>query len=317
MQDGRNVEVTATEGFYNGKTETLRLQNNVVVSSPEYEVLLRDALVNVKAGSVVSDQPVEVKMLQGTVSANRIEVVEVGSDHPVRGRRERGHRWRRRSVHHGGRSMKQPARPQPRRIPLLVATIAAAMLVVVTQGVAQSENEKSPGLFKASPQKRDEPVKITSATLEVRDKSKMATFKGDVHVIQGETDVRCNELVVFYDDEKDKSGAKPKAPRRPDAPAGQQQIRRMEARGIGHRDPEGSAGGRRSCRIRYAQQHRHADRQRRRDERRECAARLADGRRFDHRHCADGGTGGGGRVEGIFNSKPPPKPRPQEPGKQN
>ena len=47
--------------------------------------------------------------------------------------------------------------------------------------------------------------------------------------MQGETDVRCNELVVFYDDEKDKSGAKKGAAagRR----RGQQQIRRMEARG--------------------------------------------------------------------------------------
>jgi lipopolysaccharide export system protein LptC len=79
MPDGRNVEVTATEGLYNGKSETLRLQKNVVVSSPEYEILLRDALVNVRAGSVVSDQPVEVKMLQGTVRANRIEVVESGA----------------------------------------------------------------------------------------------------------------------------------------------------------------------------------------------------------------------------------------------
>ena len=103
------------------------------------------------------------------------------------------------------------------------------MLVAVAQGGAQTE--KKPGLFKTSPQKREEPVKITSATLEVRDKSKMATFKGDVHVVQGETDVRCNELVVFYDDEKDKSGAKPKAPPPDAGSGGQQQIRRMEARG--------------------------------------------------------------------------------------
>jgi lipopolysaccharide export system protein LptC len=79
MQDGRTVDMTATEGFYNGKTETLQLQKGVVVTSPEYQVLMRDALVNVKAGSVVTDQPVEVKMLQGTVSANRLEVIESGA----------------------------------------------------------------------------------------------------------------------------------------------------------------------------------------------------------------------------------------------
>ena len=67
------------EGFYDGKAETLRLQKSVVVSSPEYEVQLRDALVHVRAGNVVSDNPVEVKMLQGTINANRLEVAESGA----------------------------------------------------------------------------------------------------------------------------------------------------------------------------------------------------------------------------------------------
>jgi lipopolysaccharide export system protein LptC len=79
MQDGSKVEMTATEGFYESKAETVRLQKGVVVSSTQYEILLRDALVNVKAGSVVTEQPVEVKMLQGTINANRLEVVESGA----------------------------------------------------------------------------------------------------------------------------------------------------------------------------------------------------------------------------------------------
>jgi lipopolysaccharide export system protein LptC len=79
MQDTRKVEVTARNGLYDSKAETIRLQNNVVVSSADYEVLLQDALVNVKAGSVVSEQPVEVKMLQGTLTASRIEVAESGA----------------------------------------------------------------------------------------------------------------------------------------------------------------------------------------------------------------------------------------------
>ncbi len=74
MQDGRDVVVTARDGFYDGKTEMLRLKNNVVVSSAEYEVMLHEALINVRAGTVVSEQPVVVNMLQGTISANRIEV---------------------------------------------------------------------------------------------------------------------------------------------------------------------------------------------------------------------------------------------------
>jgi lipopolysaccharide export system protein LptC len=79
MQDTRKVEVTARNGLYDSKADTIRLENDVVVSSADYEVLLQNALVNVKAGSVVSEQPVEVKMLQGTLTASRIEVAESGA----------------------------------------------------------------------------------------------------------------------------------------------------------------------------------------------------------------------------------------------
>jgi lipopolysaccharide export system protein LptC len=78
-QDGRQVQVTARQGLHDGKADTIRLQDNVVVSSADYEVLLHDALVNVKAGSVVSEQPVQVNMSQGTLTANRIEVAESGA----------------------------------------------------------------------------------------------------------------------------------------------------------------------------------------------------------------------------------------------
>jgi lipopolysaccharide export system protein LptC len=79
MPDRRDVVVTAREGVYEAKAEAIRLTNGVVVKSPEYEVLLKDALVNVRAGTVVSDKPVEVKMLQGTIRASRIEVAESGA----------------------------------------------------------------------------------------------------------------------------------------------------------------------------------------------------------------------------------------------
>ena len=127
-----------------------------------------------------------------------------------------------------------------RRIPLLVAAIVATTLVVVTQGAAQSDKKAAPNLFNSMPQKRDEPIRISSATLEVRDKSKMAMFKGDVQVVQGDTNVRCNELVVFYEGERGAPGSKAKPAPAPKGaapvagqggPAGGQQIRRMEARG--------------------------------------------------------------------------------------
>jgi lipopolysaccharide export system protein LptC len=57
----------------------VRLLKGVVVSSPEFEITLKDAVANVRQGSVVSENPVEIQMLQGTLKANRIEVAESGA----------------------------------------------------------------------------------------------------------------------------------------------------------------------------------------------------------------------------------------------
>lgn len=200
---------------------------------------------------------------------------------------------------------------QPRRIPLVVATIAAALVVLVSQGVAQSDKQ-SPGLFKAYPHKRDEPVKITSATLEVRDKSKMATFSGDVHVIQGETDVRCNVLVVFYDEEKGQPGSK----KTPDGGRGNQQIRRMEARGsvvITQKDQR-AVGDRADFDMRTNTVVLIGN---------VVVTRGEDVLRGQRMH-VDMTTGvsrmesGGGRVEGMFKSNSKPSPQsPPKPGRTN
>ena len=77
-------------------------------------------------------------------------------------------------------------------------------------------------------QNRGKPIKITSATLEIRDKDKIATFSGDVHLVQGDTTTRSQTLIVFYDDD---------APANPGTTSGQaaahqnQQIKRVEAKG--------------------------------------------------------------------------------------
>jgi lipopolysaccharide export system protein LptA len=166
-----------------------------------------------------------------------------------------------------------------------------------------------------SPQKREEPVRITSATLEVRDKSKMATFKGEVQVTQGETEVRCDELVVFYDDEKEKgkekSGKKKVASSEPSQP-GQQQIRRMEARGnvIVSQKDQRAVGDRAEFDMRSNTVTLIGN----------VIITNAENVVRGTRMVVDlttgiarmGETGGGTRVEGIFNSKAAPKP-----GKQN
>jgi lipopolysaccharide export system protein LptA len=85
-----------------------------------------------------------------------------------------------------------------------------------------------PNALQGFSQNRDEPVHITSRRLEVRDKDKIATFLGDVHVTQGDTNMTCQTLVVYYE----QSAATGTAPTTLTPQAGsQQQVRRLLAQG--------------------------------------------------------------------------------------
>ena len=88
---------------------------------------------------------------------------------------------------------------------------------------AQSTGVVSP-LFS---QDSDQPIKITSTSLEVRDKDHFATFLGNVHVVQGDSTLKCKKLVVFYEDNSDPAAA-PKAAQKSSS---NQQIKRLEAKG--------------------------------------------------------------------------------------
>jgi lipopolysaccharide export system protein LptA len=106
------------------------------------------------------------------------------------------------------------------------------------QPAAQAAPNGPPNALQGFSQNRDKPIKISSASLEVRDKDKVATFSGDVHLIQGDTTLRSKTLMVFYDDESapKESAPKPAKPPppiagAPDASPMSQQIRRVEAKG--------------------------------------------------------------------------------------
>jgi lipopolysaccharide export system protein LptA len=70
-------------------------------------------------------------------------------------------------------------------------------------------------------------MKIRAASLEVREKDKMATFTGDVYVLQGDTEMRCKVLVVSYESETSTRTANAATP----GPGGDRQIRLIEAKG--------------------------------------------------------------------------------------
>jgi lipopolysaccharide export system protein LptA len=96
------------------------------------------------------------------------------------------------------------------------------------QAPAPAPASGPPNALQGFSQNRDQPVKIEAATLEVRDKNKVATFSGNVHLVQGDTVLRCKVLVVFYD--QDDAGA-PTVKSATPGPTGSSQIRRMEAKG--------------------------------------------------------------------------------------
>jgi len=84
----------------------------------------------------------------------------------------------------------------------------AAVLIVVgcAIGVADAQPRSSSGQQPSQPnalqgfsQNRNQPVNIESTTLEVRDKDKMATFLGNVKLVQGDTTMYCKTLVVYYE----------------------------------------------------------------------------------------------------------------------
>jgi lipopolysaccharide export system protein LptA len=117
------------------------------------------------------------------------------------------------------------------RIPVVVL---ATVNLCIAGALAQTPPAGPPNALQGFSQNRDKPIKINSASLEVRDKDKMATFAGDVHLVQGDTTLRSRTLVVFYeDDAAAKSEAKPSpAPAGAQAGAQQnQQIKRVEAKG--------------------------------------------------------------------------------------
>lgn len=109
--------------------------------------------------------------------------------------------------------------------------LAAGVVIAVvglfgTQARAQ-KNQGPPNALQGFSQNRDQPVKIQAGALEVREKDKVATFTGDVHVVNGDTELRCKLLTVFYDDQPGARGMKAADP----GPGGNRQIRRIEAKG--------------------------------------------------------------------------------------
>ena len=79
LQDKAQVEMTASSGVYNRATEKLVLQDKILLSSSTgYEAKLTQAEIDTKSGNIASQNPIEVKLLNGTLNANRLNVDDKG-----------------------------------------------------------------------------------------------------------------------------------------------------------------------------------------------------------------------------------------------
>jgi lipopolysaccharide export system protein LptA len=108
-----------------------------------------------------------------------------------------------------------------------IVAVALAALSASGAPAQQQKNQGPQNALQGFSQNRDQPVKIQAASLEVREKDKVATFSGDVHVVNGDTELRCKSLVVFYDQETNTRNMKAADP----GPGAGQQIKRIEAKG--------------------------------------------------------------------------------------
>ena len=110
---------------------------------------------------------------------------------------------------------------------LAALAVAVGLAAYASDAGAQQKNQGPPNALQGFSQNRDEPVKIRAASLEVREKDKQATFTGDVHVLQGDTEMRCKLLTVFYEEDTGTRNVKAAEP----GPGGDKQIKRIEAKG--------------------------------------------------------------------------------------
>lgn len=119
-----------------------------------------------------------------------------------------------------------------------LAPAGLALLLAAMAAHAQPAPQGS-GAMQGFQMNRDQPVRIESNSLEVRDKQRQATFAGKVKLTQGETVLQCDSLVIFYEDQSAapataaKKGAPPPATVQKGGAGfgGSQQIKRAEAKG--------------------------------------------------------------------------------------
>ena len=327
QEDRSTVTLEARTGLFDTKAQLLDLRKDIFLqSSTGYEARLSQALLDIGKGTVTSEEPVDVKLLNGTLTADKLRITEKGAlvrfeghvvmnlimDNPDPASAEPANRSRAVSgrAHQSAAVIGQARQREMKSAMMFFATLTpvrrlarginAGLIALATMAAgdagAQSAVKGVPNAMQGFSQNRDQPIQIEAASLEMRDKKKEATFAGNVKVVQGDTTMTSKSLVVFYDQSAAPAPAAAGSKgtnRRPD-PVGNPGARRQfvdpPARGQGQRrrDPEGSDRDRRDRDLRHQGQPGHDAGRRGSDPRPERAARRPAGGGHDHRRVAHG-----------------------------
>jgi lipopolysaccharide export system protein LptC len=79
MEDRSTVTMDAHTGHYDSKQQTLDLRKDIFLqSSTGYEAKLSQALLDINKGTVTSEERVDVKLLNGTLVADKLRILNSG-----------------------------------------------------------------------------------------------------------------------------------------------------------------------------------------------------------------------------------------------
>lgn len=79
MEDRSTVTLDARTGFFDNKQQSLELKKDIFLqSSTGYEAKLSQATLDINKGQVTSNEPVDVKLLNGTLVADGLKILNSG-----------------------------------------------------------------------------------------------------------------------------------------------------------------------------------------------------------------------------------------------
>ena len=79
MEDKSTVTMDARTGYYDSKQQMLDLRKDIFLqSSTGYEARLSQAYIDINKGTVTSDEHVDVKLLNGTLTSDKLRILNSG-----------------------------------------------------------------------------------------------------------------------------------------------------------------------------------------------------------------------------------------------